>query len=98
KKLDSPDTPLWTFLQSHYNDMLAVEMQGLGFLATARANQPVEALTIHRISKRIAEAGIERTEGQAISQEIAARHASAFAFEVLAKLGQGTIITDGNSR
>lgn len=71
------------FLNSSYSDALAVEMEGHGFLLAASANQ-VEALIIRGISDLID----NKSQADAANwQEIAARHASAFAFEVLAKIG-----------
>lgn len=71
------------FLHANYNDALAVEMEGRGFLHTTHGNEEVQALIVRGISDVMA--------GQSVidvlhSQEIAARHASAFAFEILAKL------------
>lgn len=58
-------------------------MEGRGFLAAAHANHPVRALIVRGISDLINNKSDIDDAGR---QEIAARHASAFAFEVLAKL------------
>ncbi len=64
-----------------YGDAKAVEMEGYGVLKVAHAN-PVLALIIRGISDLIDD---KEEADAANTQELAARHASAFAFEVLAK-------------
>jgi WD40 repeat protein len=86
KVLASTRSALWEFLRLHYNDALAVEMEGHGFLSVAHANSPLEALVIRGVSDLLDDKS--KTEEEENSQEIAARHASAFAFEILAKLGE----------
>jgi nucleoside phosphorylase len=70
-------------IRSSYGDAVAVEMEGFGFLHSAHINQQVDALVIRGISDLIN--GKSRADATG-SQEIAAAHASAFAFEVLANL------------
>jgi nucleoside phosphorylase len=85
KILASTDSAEWQFLKEFYDDALAVETEGYGFFQTARANSQVEALVIRGISDLID----NKSEADAAhSQAIAADHASAFAFEILAKLGE----------
>ena len=73
----------WQFLKAYFNDAVAVETEGFGFFHTARANPEVDALAIRGISDLID----NKSETDAAHfQEIAACHASAFAFELLATI------------
>ena len=83
KVVASTESEVFEFLRSHYGDAIAVEMEGFGFLGAARANQQVSALVIRGISDLIYNKTTADMDGY---QEVAARHASAFAFEMLAKL------------
>lgn len=73
----------WKLLRQSYEDAIAVEMEGYGFLQAVHGNQRVEALVVRGISDLVE----GKSEADAAGmQEIAANHASAFAFEVLAQL------------
>jgi nucleoside phosphorylase len=90
KVLASRDSEIYNLLRSNYGDALAVEMEGHGFLQALRANQEVNAVVIRGISDLIE--GKNR-KGENTRQITAARHASAFAFQILSKLDLGQIET-----
>ena len=80
KIISSTQSELVQFLREHYDDAIAVEMEGLGFLG---ANRQVEAIVIRGIADLIDSK--ERSD-QIGFQKIACDHASSFAFQLLAKL------------
>lgn len=70
-------------LKQNYGDALAVEMEGFGFLEAARISQGLPAMVIRGVSDLLNGKAAADASG---SQELAARHASQFAFELLAKM------------
>jgi nucleoside phosphorylase len=85
KVIAATQSEVFQFLHEHYSDAIAVEMEGLGFLKTIHANQSVSAIVIRGISDLIDNKNNDSMEPEPIRQEKAARHASVFAFEILAK-------------
>lgn len=84
KVIASRSSELFGFLRTHYEDAVAVEMEGRGFLDAAHASQQVQALIIRGIASLIDKKQPADPIG---SQEVAARHASAFAFQVIDRSG-----------
>jgi nucleoside phosphorylase len=76
---------VFEFLRSNYNDAIAVEMEGYGFMSAAFAYPSIRAIVIRGISDLVDDRTDDNKNGDA-RQEKAAAHASAFAFEILQKI------------
>jgi nucleoside phosphorylase len=81
--VSSTKSELYGFIRENYNDALAVEMEGRGFLEAVHRNDDLPALVIRGISDRIHD---KTAAADAANQPLAAAHAAAFAFELLAQL------------
>lgn len=83
KVLTSTTSDIFERLKSQCGDALAVEMEGWGFLQAAYASDGVQAIVIRGISDLV---GDKEASSDLIRQPTAARHAAAFAFELLGQL------------
>jgi nucleoside phosphorylase len=92
KIITSHDLELLQFLQTNYNDALAVEMEGFGFLSAAFAYPDIKSLVIRGISNLIQDKNANDSESgtEKELQKRASQNASAFAFEVLSNLYIGS--------
>ncbi|MCC7004937.1 5'-methylthioadenosine/S-adenosylhomocysteine nucleosidase, partial [Candidatus Nomurabacteria bacterium] len=73
---------VYDLIYHSYNDTVAVEMEGSGFYTACHANGNIQFLIVRGISDLLSNKSETDAQGY---QEIAARNASAFAFEVLSK-------------
>ena len=83
KVIYSKRSSIRKFLIEQYDDAIAVEMEGRGFLQAAHANQGLKYLVICGISDLLSQ---KTSTDKAGFRILAAATASAFAFEVLANL------------
>ena len=83
KVLASQRSALSKFLRQNCSDAIAIDMEAIGFLNALHASHHVRGLIVRGISDLID--GKSKADARG-SQTQAARHASAFTFEVLAKL------------
>lgn len=88
KVIASRESELYQFLRSSYNDAIAVEMEGFGFLSAAFAYPNIQSIVIRGISDLIEDKNaVDPEEGtEEDRQARASQNASAFAFELLRKL------------
>jgi len=86
KVIASKQSDIFNFIRASYNDAIAVEMEGFGFLSAAFAYPNIKAIVIRGISDLIEGKNDDSIEPEQIRQEKVSHHASAFAFEMLAKL------------
>lgn len=85
KVLSSKESDVFKLIREHYNDSIAVEMEGYGFIRSAFATPDIKAIVIRGISDLIEGKNDNSMESEEDRQEKASIHASAFAFEVLFK-------------
>jgi nucleoside phosphorylase len=81
KVVASNRSSTYEFIRKHYNDAVAVEMEGHGFLVGVHMNHPTLGLVVRGISDLVDGKDVANDETW---QPIAARHAAAFAFQILA--------------
>jgi hypothetical protein len=86
KVVVSRESNVFQLWRTNYNDAIAVEMEGFGFLSAAFAYTNIKAIVIRGISDLVEGKNDDSTESEQLRQEKASNHASAFAFEILAKL------------
>lgn len=80
KVIASTEAEIFKFLKQNYNDTLAIEMEGRGFLAALHANESVQSIVLRGISDLL---NNKSDSSDSNRQEIASKHVSAFAFEIL---------------
>ena len=85
KIIASTKSDLFKFLRKYYNDAIAVEMEGFGFLSAASLHPNVKAIVIRGISDLLDNKNDDSSESEHLRHERASYHASAFAFEILAQ-------------
>ncbi|PSB23147.1 hypothetical protein C7B76_01075 [filamentous cyanobacterium CCP2] len=92
KVIASRKAEVYEYLREYYDDAIAVEMEGFGFLKATQQVKNVSAMVIRGISDLLDGKNDDSIEPEQVRQERAAHHASAFAFTLLAKLdGEGVI-------
>lgn len=90
KVIASRKAEVYEYLREYYDDAIAVEMEGFGFLKATQQVKNVSAMVIRGISDLLDGKNDDSIEPEQVRQERAAHHASAFAFTLLAKLdGEG---------
>lgn len=89
KVVASKQSDVFNFIRASYNDAIAVEMEGFGFLSAAFAYTNIKAIVIRGISDLIEGKNDNSIEPEQVRQEKASHHASAFAFEIVAKFSVG---------
>ncbi|MBD2180365.1 5'-methylthioadenosine/S-adenosylhomocysteine nucleosidase [Planktothrix sp. FACHB-1355] len=93
KVIASRKAKVYEYLREYYDDAIAVEMEGFGFLKATQQVKNVSAIVIRGISDLLDGKNDDSIEPEQVRQERAAHHASAFAFTLLAKL-DGESVTE----
>ena len=75
----------YALLRKHCGDALAVEKEGHGFLAAMQTNSATLAMIVRGVSDLLSD---KSATDDSVWQPMAARHAAAFAFELLDGLGR----------
>lgn len=83
KVVASATAPTAEFINNHYGDAVAVEMEGRGFLEGVHISHPVQGGVVRGISDLLSGKSAADKAG---SQELASDAASAVAFEILAQI------------
>jgi nucleoside phosphorylase len=93
--VDSRESRLYRFLREHYNDAVAVEMEGAGLATAAHASGAVPSMVVRGISDLAG--GGKAASDSAGWQEQAAAHAAAFAAQLVITLDlkcDGSVMLD----
>jgi nucleoside phosphorylase len=88
KVIKSSEGAVAKLLRENYGDTLAVEMEGEGFMRAAHANK-VDSMVVRGISDLLDGKAEADKSG---SQDTASNNAAAFAFQLLALLGEQSVI------
>jgi nucleoside phosphorylase len=83
KVVASTRSPTYQFIRAHYDQAVAVEMEGAGFLEAAHANPEVKALVVRGISDLLDDKEETDRDGWQLR---AADHAARFAVQMLKKI------------
>ena len=97
KVIASRKAAVYEYLRKYYDDAIAIEMEGFGFLKATQQVKNVSAMVIRGISDLLDGKNDDSIEPEPARRERAARHASAFAFTLLAKL-DGDSATEQSER
>ena len=79
----STKSPLYERIRNSYSDAVSVDMESFGFCQASRCCPEIDSLVVRGISDLIDDKGCESED---YAQRLAASHASAFAFHLLAKV------------
>ncbi|MBD2100975.1 AAA family ATPase [Leptolyngbya sp. FACHB-261] len=95
KEITSNQSAVYQLLQANHGDALAVDVTGYGVLKAVHANADTNALIIRGITHVI---GQDAATGPTTASIVAAQHASAFAFAILAKLEAGSLLSSSSAK